>query len=532
MTAEEAAPAAPEAPEVSKDDGKDSEAVDSNIMEAYEKTMVRIRNGQVLQGSIVQISDDEVCVNIGYKSDGFIPKRELSSDPDFDPKAELNVGDPITVEVIKVNDGEGNVLLSRKSIESRKAWDEFLEAANTDKVYDAIGKEVVKSGVIATINGVRAFIPASQLALKYVETEKMEEFVGQEFKLKIIDIDKTKKRIVASRKAVLLMEAEAAKKEKWNALVAGTRIKGVVRRLTDFGAFVDIGGIDGLVHVTDMGWGRVKSPADILKIGEEVEVLILAVDPEKERVSLGYKQLQPKPWTKAAEKYPVGSVVEGRVVRIVPFGAFVSLEPTIDGLVHISQVATKRIAKVEDELKVGDIIKAKVLEVVPEAKRISLSRKEVLLEELQEQGALAVDEVIEEQPQSKPDRAERSERPERAPREQREPREHRDRPPREPREPKVDLPPIQKTTVSLADFFPKLDLDMSEEAEEAPEAAAPIEEAVAEPAEETVEAAVEETAEDAVEEAAEVVEEAAEEAAEAVEEEAAEEAPAEEKSEE
>ena len=202
--------------------------------------------------------------------------------------------------------------------------------------------------------------------------------------LKIIEIDKAKKRIVASRKAVLIAE-EAEKKAKiWDSLEAGTVVKGVVRRLADFGAFVDIGGVDGLVHVTNLSWGRVKHPSDVVSVGQEIDVKILNVDPERERISLSYKQTQPRPWTVAGEKYPVGSVVEGKVVRITTFGAFVELEPGLDGLVHISQCALTRIAKVEDAVNVGDIVRVKVLDVNTEAKRISLSIREVLEDEAME----------------------------------------------------------------------------------------------------------------------------------------------------
>ncbi|MDL2236037.1 bifunctional 4-hydroxy-3-methylbut-2-enyl diphosphate reductase/30S ribosomal protein S1, partial [Christensenellaceae bacterium OttesenSCG-928-L17] len=372
---EEAAPAQEAAAEED-----DSIKEDASFAEAFEKTMVRIRNGQIITGSIVQIVDGEVSVNIGYKSDGFIPKNEFSSDPDVNPADVVKVGDAIEVEVLKVNDGEGNVLLSRKSVEGKKLWEELVqEAEEPDKVFEAVGKDVVKGGLIASINGVRAFVPASHVSTKYVEN--LSDFVGQPMRLAVIEVDKARKRIVASQKNVLLKDQEAEKKKKWAELEAGAKMEGTVRRLTDFGAFVDIGGIDGLVHVTDIAWGRVKHPSDILKIGQQIEVLVLNVDTEKERISLGYKQLQPKPWTMAGEKYPVGSVVEGKVVRIVPFGAFVALEPTIDGLIHISQVSVKRIAKVEDEINVGDTVRCKVLDVNPEAKRISLSRKEVILEE-------------------------------------------------------------------------------------------------------------------------------------------------------
>lgn len=459
---------------------QDTEAADSgdSFAEAFEKTLVRIRNGQVLTGTVVQIAEGEVCVNIGYKSDGFIPKNEFSSDPDVNPAEVLKVGDPIEVEVIKVNDGEGNVLLSRKSVEGKKLWEELMSEADIEgRVFDAVGKEVVKGGLIATINGVRAFVPASHVSTKYVEN--LTEFVGQPMKLSVIEVDKSRKRIVASQKNVLLAEQEAEKKQKWLTLEVGSKITGTVRRLTDFGAFVDIGGIDGLIHVTDIAWGRVKHPSDILKIGQQVEVVVLNVDAEKERVSLGYKQLQAKPWTQAAEKYPVGSVVEGKVVRIVPFGAFVALEPTIDGLIHISQVSVRRIAKVEDEINVGDVVRCKVLEVNPEAKRISLSRKEVILEEnpeIAEQMAAERAERDRQFAQRQEQRStERQQRPERAsaPRQERAPqprterapqaassdRPERERRPRRSEDGDYDLPPVQSTTTSLADLFQGFNID-------------------------------------------------------------------------
>ena len=200
-------------------------------------------------------------------------------------------------------------------------------------------------------------------------------------KLKVIELDRAKKRIVASRKAVLAEEEAARRKAIWDKLEVGSIVQGTVRRIADFGAFVDIGGVDGLVHVTDLSWGRVRHPSDVVKVGDVINVKILNVDPEKERVSLSLKQTRPRPWTVAAEKYPVGSVVEGKVVRITTFGAFVELEPGLDGLVHISQCALTRIEKVEDALHVGDVVRVKVLDVNTEAKRISLSVRQVLEDE-------------------------------------------------------------------------------------------------------------------------------------------------------
>ena len=340
--------------------------------EAIDKTIVQIRPGQIITGKVEMITDDEVCVNIGYKSDGIVKKSELSS-------TDVKEGDEIEVEVVKVNDGEGNVLLSQKNIINRKAWEEICAKEEAGEFVEGVGKEAVKGGLLADVAGIRTFIPASQLSLRYVE--KIDEFVGQPMTLKIIEIDKAKKRIVASRKAVLMAEEAEKKKKIWESLEVGSVVKGIVRRLADFGAFVDIGGVDGLVHVTDLSWGRVKHPSDVVSVGQEIDVKILNVDPERERISLSYKQTLPRPWTVAGEKYPVGSVVEGKVVRITTFGAFVELEPGLDGLVHISQCALTRIAKVEDAVNVGDIVRVKVLDVNTEAKRISLSIREVLEDE-------------------------------------------------------------------------------------------------------------------------------------------------------
>ena len=347
---------------------------ESDFMADVEKTLVQIRPGQTIIGTVVQITEDEVCVNVGYKADGLVKKADLSS-------TDVKIGDEIEVEVVKVNDGEGNVLLSQRNIVNRKNWDEIVAKAEAGEFVTGVGKEAVKGGLLADVMGVRTFIPASQLSMRYVE--KIAEFVGQEMTLKIIEVDKAKKRIVASRKAVLIAEEAEKKQAVWASLKEkeGEIVKGVVRRLADFGAFVDIGGVDGLVHVTDLSWGRVHHPSEVVSVGEEIDVKILKVEPERERVSLSYKQTRPRPWTVAGEKYPVGSVVEGKVVRITTFGAFVELEPGLDGLVHISQCALTRIAKVEDAVNVGDVVRVKVLDVNTEAKRISLSIREVLEDE-------------------------------------------------------------------------------------------------------------------------------------------------------
>ena len=347
---------------------------ESDFMADVEKTLVQIRPGQTIVGTVVQITDDEVCVNVGYKADGLVKKSDLSS-------TDVKIGDEIEVEVVKVNDGEGNVVLSQRNIVNKKNWDEIVAKHEAGEFVEGVGKEAVKGGLLADVMGIRTFIPASQLSMRYVE--KITEFVGQGMKLKIIEVDKAKKRIVASRKAVLIADEAEKKQAVWDTLKEkeGQVVEGTVRRLADFGAFVDIGGVDGLVHVTDLSWGRVHHPSEVVAIGDVIQVKVLKVEPERERVSLSYKQTRPRPWTVAADKYLVGSVVEGKVVRITTFGAFVELEPGLDGLVHISQCALTRIAKVEDAVNVGDIVRVKVLDVNTEAKRISLSIREVLEDE-------------------------------------------------------------------------------------------------------------------------------------------------------
>ena len=350
------------------------EDASNSFMAEIDATLVRIRPGQTVTGTVVQVSDDEVCVNIGYKSDGIIKRTELT-------QQDVKLGDEIEVEVVKVNDGEGNVVLSQRNIVNRKAWDALMAKYEAGEYVDGVGKEAVKGGLIADVEGVRAFVPASQLSQRYVE--KIADFVGKDLKLKIIEVDKQKKRIVASHKAVMAEEAAAKKKEAWENLQEGEIIHGIVRRLTDFGAFVDVGGVDGLVHITDLSWGRIKHPSEVVQPNQEIDVKVLGLDRERERIQLGYKQLQPRPWDNATEKYPEGSIVEGKVVRITTFGAFVELEPGLDGLVHISQCALKRIAKVEDAVQVGQIVRVKVLKVDTEAKRISLSIREALTEEVE-----------------------------------------------------------------------------------------------------------------------------------------------------
>ena len=359
-------------PETPETQAIPEEAVENDFMKEVESTLVRFRPGQTVVGKVISVGADEVIVNIGGKSDGLIRVADLS-------QKDVKEGDEIEVEVVKVNDGEGNVRLSQRNVVNRKAWEALMAKYNAGEYVEGVGKEAVKGGLLADVGGVRAFVPASHLSNGYVN--KIDDFVGKDLKLKIIEVDEKKKRVVASRREVIREENEAKKAAAWERLEEGAVIHGIVRRLTDFGAFVDVGGVDGLVHITDLSWGRVKAASDVVKPGQEIDVKVLNLDRERGRIQLGYKQLQPKPWDNADEKYPEGAIVEGKVVRITTFGAFVELEPGLDGLVHITQVSPNRVAKVEDAVNVGDIVHVKVLHVDTEAKRISLSIRQALEDE-------------------------------------------------------------------------------------------------------------------------------------------------------
>lgn len=347
--------------------------VHNDFMAALEADIVKIHPGKVLKGTVVQITDDEVSVNVGAKSDGLLKRDQLADE-------NVKIGDEIEVEIVKTNDGEGNIVLSQKNIINRRQWAELEEKFNNNQRVEATVKEVVKGGVTARINGIRTFIPASHIALRFIE--KLDQFVGQTFEVKILELDAQKKRLVASRKLVLQEEKDRLEQEAWSKLAEGEEVEGTVRRLTNFGAFVDLGGIDGLIHITDLSWGRIKHPKEVVKPDQKVVVKVLSLNPENKRISLGLKQTMPHPWENVEEKYPVGSVVEGKVVRITAFGAFVELEPGLDGLVHISQCALNRIEKVEDAVKVGQNVKVKVLNVNREDKKISLSIRAVLADEV------------------------------------------------------------------------------------------------------------------------------------------------------
>ncbi|MGI6552770.1 MAG: bifunctional 4-hydroxy-3-methylbut-2-enyl diphosphate reductase/30S ribosomal protein S1 [Clostridia bacterium] len=332
-----------------------------------------LHKGDIVEGVVVQIKDNEVMVDVGGKSEGIIPISEISHRPVENPKDLLQVGDKIHVYVLRVENEEGHPILSKKRADRQLAWEKLENSLATGEELRAPVIEVVKGGLLVDV-GVRGFVPASLVERGYVED--LNQYLGKELRLRVIELDRGKNKAVLSQKAILDEEYQQLREKTWNTLEVGQVINGIVRRLTNFGAFVDIGGIDGLLHVSELSWGRVEHPRDVLSEGEEIKVKVLGIDREAEKVSLGLKQLLPNPWDTAEERYAVGSIVEGKVLRIAPFGAFVEVEPGIEGLVHISQLADYHVAKTEDVVSVGDVIPVKVLSVDQTSHRMSLSLRE------------------------------------------------------------------------------------------------------------------------------------------------------------
>lgn len=355
------------------EDDKIQELSMEDVMAEIDNSMREIYSGDVIEGEVISVSDSEALVNIGYIRDGIIKREEISYG-DVSPKDILKPGDKVNVLVLKLNDGDGNVLLSKKKADIVKSWDFLEESFNKGTSLDVKVEEVVKGGVIGYVNGIRGFIPASHLSLSYVKD--LNEFVGKVLKVKVIEFDREKQKVVLSRKEVEKEEAKAKEEKLWNSLEVGQKRSGVVSRLAKFGAFVDLGGVDGLIHNSDLSWKRVNNPSEVVNVGDKVEVYVIDFDKEKGRISLGLKDKEEDPWNSVDGKFKPDDIVDGTVVRLMDFGAFVELEPGIEGLVHVSQISDENITKPSQVLKINDKVKVKVLDVNKEEKRISLSIKE------------------------------------------------------------------------------------------------------------------------------------------------------------
>lgn len=347
-----------------------------DFMDQIDKSLRLPNRGDIIDGEIVHVSDREIVVNLGYKKDGVIPKDEMILEGDQELTALYKEGQMIQAKVIKTDDGDGNILLSRRKLEVNEHWDEINEALDNKTVVNAKVVKEVKGGVIAVYKEVSGFIPMSQLSDKFIE--KADEFMGKVLPVKVSRVDQKKNKAVFSHKAYLAEERQKKVQGIWDSLNIGDVVEGTVMRFTDYGAFVDIGGLDGLLHISEISWGKLKHPQEALSIGEKLKVKILSMNTEKGKISLGLKQNLPEPWTIIENQYLVGQVIEGKVVQIKEYGAFIELEPGLDGLVHISEIAHKRVTNISDELTVGQTVQAKILDIDRERKRISLSIKETI----------------------------------------------------------------------------------------------------------------------------------------------------------
>jgi len=370
-----------------------------------------VKKGDIVKGTVVKVEDNQAYVDIGYKYDGVITARELSSVPLDNISDVVQLGQEVTCKVISINDAKETLTLSRRQVEGEKAWDKMQELLDNNETIEAKVVDVVKGGLVVDV-GVRGFIPASMVERHFVED--FSDYKGRTLKLKVKEIDRPNNKLILSRKDVLEEEYQAQKLEVMSRLHVGDVIEGTVQRLTQFGAFVDVGGVDGLVHISEMSHSHVEKPSDVVKEGDKVKVKILKLVPENERISLSMKAAQPGPWEQAGEQFHAGDIVQGTVRRLVDFGAFVEVAPGVEGLVHVSQIAHRRIGTPHEVLKEGQQVNVKVLDVNVGEKRISLSIKET--EEAPEQPA-------------------RPERPARAPKQQ------------------VDIPDAQSLSMTLGERF-------------------------------------------------------------------------------
>jgi len=347
----------------------------NNMLEAIENTVKKIRKGDIVKGKIISISQDEVIVNINYKSDGIIPKEEISNDPTFDHVSMLKVGQEIEVYVLKMDDGDGNVILSRKKAETIRGWEQLEEDYNKSNVIKCKVVDVIKDGLIVVVKGINGFIPASQISVNHIGN--LYEYKNEILKVKIIDVNRRKNKIILSSKEVekeiLIQERE----QLWKSLKIGQEVEGIVKKIVDFGVFVNIGGLDGLIHISDLTWERINHPSEVLNIGDKVKVKIINLDKKKNRISLSLKETLPKPWDIFIQNKKVGDIVTGKVVKVFNFGLLVKLEEGVDGLVHISELSTERVKSPSDKLKVGDIIQVKIINIDEKEQKISLSLKAI-----------------------------------------------------------------------------------------------------------------------------------------------------------
>jgi len=349
-----------------------------SFAEEFEKSFKTLSSGDIVTGVVVGIAPNEIHVDLGTKADGYIPISEFSDDPSVDPANVLHIGDEIEVFVVRVNDVEGTIMLSKKKIDSIKGWKEIERSCEEGSVVEGTIVEAVKGGVIAIVNDIRVFVPASLAAERY--TADLSTMVGNKARMRIIEINRQRRRVTGSIKVVLEEEKKVNSEKIWAEIEEGKHYTGVVKSITSYGVFVDIGGVDGMVHISELSWSRIRHPSDVVKVGDTLDVFVLSANPETKKISLGCKKPEDNPWEILKAKYNVGDVIDCKIVKLMSFGAFAEVIPGIDGLIHISQIATHRVAKPEDELTVGQHVQAKIMGIDFDAKRVNLTIRGLLEE--------------------------------------------------------------------------------------------------------------------------------------------------------
>jgi ribosomal protein S1 len=344
---------------------------DLSFEQMLEESLKTIHNGEVVEGTVIDVKEDEIILNIGYKADGIITRSEYTNEPNVDLRTVVQVNDTMEAKVLKVNDGDGQVLLTYKRLAAEKGNKRLEEAFNNQEVLTAPVVQVLSGGLSVNVEETRVFIPASLVSDTY--EKNLEKYAGQEIEFVITEFNPRRRRIIGDRKQLLVAKKAQMQKELFERIAVGDKVEGVVKNVTDFGAFIDLGGADGLLHISEMSWGHVDNPKKIFKVGEPLTVLIKDINGDKIALSLKFED--ENPWLTAAQKYAPGNVVEGVVARMTDFGAFVELEPGVDALLHVSQISHEHVDKPADILTVGQVITAKVVDLNEDEKKISLSMK-------------------------------------------------------------------------------------------------------------------------------------------------------------
>src|SRR5919106_1782637 len=356
------------------DDGVWTRGPDGELIPDYDSTFPVINEGEVVSGKVVRVDKDEVLIDIGYKSEGVIPVSELSIRRSVNPADEVQLGDEIDALVMTKGDADGRLILSKKRARFEMAWKRIELAAESGEPVEGTVIEVVKGGLILDL-GVRGFLPASLVDIRRVQD--LDEFMSQTLRCKVIELNRSRNNVVLSRRAVLEEERREMRQAILDRLSPGDVVEGTISNIVDFGAFVDLEGIDGLIHISELSWSHVNHPSELLEIGQEVRVKVLDIDRDRQRISLGLKQTQSDPWQQVIDTYEQGDVIEGRVTKVVTFGAFVEVVPGVEGLVHISELATHHVENPREIVQQGESVRAKIIEMDAERRRLSLSLKRV-----------------------------------------------------------------------------------------------------------------------------------------------------------